>query len=91
MAFILATFDVGDYDAWKEMFDSDPAGRKQAATKHAIFRSIDNPSEVFVGVEFPSVDEARSFRERLLSSGALDRITVKSQPTVVELVDEASY
>jgi hypothetical protein len=91
MAFILGVFDTGDYDAWKQMFDSDPAGRKQAATRHRVFRSVDNPNEVFVGVEFASVDDANSFRERLLASGALDNVTVEKGPTVAELVDETAY
>jgi hypothetical protein len=91
MAFLMAHFDVGDYNAWKEGFDSDPAGRKQAAQGHRIFRSADNPGEVFVGVEFASVDEARSFKERLMSSGVLDRVTVKTEPTVTEEADAAEY
>ena len=91
MAFILGVFDTGDYDAWKQMFDSDPADRKQSAVRHRVFRSVDNPNEVFVGVEFPSVDDARSFRERLLASGALDNVTVEQDPTVVELVEETEY
>lgn len=31
MASMFAHFDVGDYDAWKKMFDSDPAGRAKLA------------------------------------------------------------
>jgi hypothetical protein len=73
MAFVVGRFEVGDYWAWKEMFDLDPAGRKQSAKGHQILRSADNPGEVFVQVEFPSAEEARSFRERLLASGALER------------------
>jgi hypothetical protein len=91
MAFMLSHFDVGDYDAWKKMFDSDPVGRKQAAKGHQIFRSVDEPSKVFIGLEFPSVEEAESFRERLLGSGVLDNIDVKTEPTVVELADRAEY
>jgi hypothetical protein len=91
MASMLGHFDVGDYDQWKQMFDSDPAGRRQAAKGHRIFRSVDNPSEVFVGLEFASVDDAKSFRERLLASGVLDNISVKTPPTVVEEADTASY
>jgi hypothetical protein len=91
MAFILAHFDVGDYDSWKQMFDSDPAGRKQSGTGHRVFRSVDDPNLVFIGVEFPSAEEAKSFRERLLASGALDNVTVKTQPTVAELADEQAY
>lgn len=91
MASIFGNFDVGDYDAWKQMFDSDPAGRKDAGTGHAIFRSTENPSDVFVAVEFASVDDAKAFRERLLASGALDNVTVKTAPTVVEEADTATY
>ena len=91
MAFIFGSFDVGDYDAWKQMFDRDPAGRAQSGKGHRIFQSVSNPGEVFVAVEFGSADDAQSFRERLLASGALDNVTVKTEPTVVELADEATY
>jgi hypothetical protein len=91
MAFVLARFQVGDYDSWKGMFDSDPAGRKETAKGHRLYRSVTNPGEVFVAVEFASADDATSFRERLLASGALDRIEVKTEPTVVEEADSATY
>ena len=91
MAAIVGIFDTGDYDRWKEMFDSDPAGRKQAGEGHRIMRGVDNPNEVFVRVDFSSVDEARAFRERLLGSGALDNVTIVKEPTVVEVADEATY
>jgi hypothetical protein len=68
-----------------------PAGRKDAAIGHRIFRSTENRSEVFVAVEFPSVEEARSFRERLLASGALDNVTVKTEPTVVDEAEAVTY
>lgn len=91
MAFLLSVFQTGDYEAWKQMFDSDPAGRVQAAQGHRIFRSVDDPNKVFVGVEFSSEEAARSFRERLLASGVLGRVTVEQEPTVAELVDETRY
>jgi hypothetical protein len=91
MASMLGHFDVGNYDQWKQMFDSDPAGRRQAAKGHRIFRSVDNPSEVFIGLDFASVDDAKSFRDRLLASGVLDNLTVKVPPTVVEEADSATY
>jgi hypothetical protein len=91
MAFLLSAFDTSDYDAWKKMFDSDPIGRKQAARGHALSRSVENPNLVFVRTEFASVDEAKSFRERLLASQVMDNVTVKLEPTVVEIADEATY
>lgn len=92
MTLMLGHFDVGDFDTWRrEIFDADPAGRQQAAKGHMLFRSVDNPSEVFVRVEFDSVEDARAFRERLLASGALDNVTVKTPPTIAEVADEARY
>jgi hypothetical protein len=91
MAFLFGHFDVGDYDQWKQGFDSDPAGRKQAGKGHMVYRSVDNPSDVFVAVEFASADDAKSFRERLLASPALDNVNVKTPPTVVEQADTATY
>lgn len=91
MTFVVGHFDVGDYDAWKQMFDTDPAGRKQSGKGHIISRSVDNPNEVFVRVEFTSADAAKSFRDRLLGSGALDKVNVMTPPTVVEVADETTY
>jgi hypothetical protein len=91
VAFILSSFEVDDYDAWKQLFDSDPGGRKQAGSGHRLFRGVANPNEVFVSTEFPSAEEAESFRKRLLASGVLDNMTVKIGPTVAELVEETRY
>jgi hypothetical protein len=91
MAALVAVFQTGDYDAWKQMFDSDPAGRRQSAKGHRVMRSVDDPNEVFVRVDFDSADGAKEFRERLLSSGALDNVTVVKEPTIVEVADEVTY
>lgn len=93
MASMLLHLEVDDFDAWKPMFDSDPAGRKEMATGHAMARSVDDPKGVFIRAEFSSVEQARAFRERLIASGALDRpgVTVKVGPTVVEQVEAITY
>jgi hypothetical protein len=91
MALLLTRIQVDDYDAWKPMFDTDPAGARNAAKGHRIARGVDNPNELFVQVEFASSDEAKAARERLLSSGVLDRVTVKSEPTVTEEAESVAY
>ena len=73
MAFMVHHLEVDDFDSWKSLFDSDPVGRKQVAKGHVMLRGVDNPNEVFTRVEFGSVEDAKSFRERLLASGALDQ------------------
>ena len=91
MAFILTRINVGDYSVWKSMFDKDAPGARQSAKGHRIFRSVDDPNEVFIQVEFDSSEEARAGRERLLASGVLDRFPDKAGPTVVEEAESVSY
>ncbi len=91
MAFMILHFETDDYDAWKQMFDSDPAGRRDFATGHILLRGVDNPNEVFVRTEFDSVERAQSFRKRLLDSGVLNTQSVKTGPTVVEGVEAVDY
>lgn len=90
---MLLHMEVDDYDAWKPLFDSDPAGRKQSATGHMISRDVENPNAIFIRTEFPSVDEAKAFRQRLLDSGVLDRsgAKVKIGPTVAEVAENVTY
>jgi hypothetical protein len=92
MAFVMTNFEVDDFGTWKQGFDSDPAGRKQSAKGHQIFRAGDNPNHVFIGTEFASVDDANAFRDRLIASGVLNNARViHVQPTVTELADSTTY
>jgi hypothetical protein len=84
MAVILTRINVGDYDSWKPMFDRDLPGARRSATGYRLFRNSEDPNEVFIQVEFESTREALAARERLLSSGVLDRFSDKTGPTVVE-------
>lgn len=87
MAFILTRINVGDYDAWKPMFDQDAPRARESALGHRLLRSVDDPGEVFVQVEFGSTAEAQVARDRLLASGVLDRFADRSGPTVLEQVE----
>ena len=91
MAFMLTRINVGDYDAWKPQFNKDAPGTRQSAKGHRIFRSVDDPGEVVILVEFASPDAAKTGRERLLASGVLDRFPDKSEPTVVEEAEDIRY
>ena len=84
MAFILTRIEVGDYDAWKPLFDQDTPGTRHTALGYRLFRNTENPNEVFIQIEFDSAEEAATARQRLLRSGVLDRFVDKTGPTVVE-------
>jgi hypothetical protein len=49
-----------------------------------VLRSVDDPNEVFVYLEFASRDDAEEARQRLLASGVLDRFEDKHGPNVLE-------
>jgi hypothetical protein len=91
MAYMLTRVQVDDYDAWKEIFDSDPFGVRTAARGHRILRSVEDPNEVSVSVEFASPGDANAARERLVSSGVFDRVVLKSGPTVAEEAEALTY
>jgi hypothetical protein len=84
MAYMITRINVGDYDSWKPMFDQDQPGARTTAKGWRLFRGAENPGEVFIQVEFDSVEEAKAARERLLASGVLDRFEDKNGPVVVE-------
>jgi hypothetical protein len=91
MAFFLTRLKVGDYDAWKPMFDEDGPGARRSAKGHRIFRSVDDPGVVFILVEFDSSDDAKAGRARLLASGTLDRFPDKTEPAVIEEAETVRY
>ena len=98
MAFIMTRVEVGDYEAWKPMFDQDKPGTRQTASGYRLFRGVEdllrseeNPNEVFIQVEFPSAGEASEGRAKLVESGVLDRWPDHSGPTVVEEEETVAY
>ena len=91
MAYFLTRLNVGDYDAWKPMFDQDGPGARKAGKGHRLFRSVDDPGQVYILVEFNSVEDAQAGRERLLSAGILDRFADKDAPVIVEDAETVTY
>ena len=83
-AFIITRIQVGDYDAWRPMFDQDRPGAREKASVQRVFRGVDDPNHVFIFLEFDSVDDANEARLRLVESGVLDRFADKHGPTVVQ-------
>jgi hypothetical protein len=82
-AFIITRIQVGDYDAWRRMFDQDRPQAREKASVQRIFRNVDDPNHVFIFLEFASVDDAQEARGRLVESGVLDRFDDKHGPNVV--------
>lgn len=57
---------IGDFEAWKDAFDSDPLKRAESGvSRYQIWRSIEPADHVMIDLEFADADDARSMRERL--------------------------
>ena len=68
------------------MFDQDRPRAREKARIQRVLQSVDDPNEVFIYLEFASVEDAQQARERLVTSGVLDRFDDKHGPNV--LVEE---
>jgi hypothetical protein len=74
---------VRDFDAWKLVFDEDESRRREhGARRHWVYRTVEDPDDVVVALEFPSVDAARSFVEEPGLRDAMGRAGVQGEPHV---------
>jgi hypothetical protein len=83
MTLMVTKGKVGNYDAWKEIFDTDPPKAREKATGYRILRGIEDPDEVVILVEFSSTEAAEEGRDRLVASGVLERLPEVHGPTLV--------
>ena len=83
-AYIITRIHVGDYEAWRPMFDQDRPAAREKAKAQRVFRNVDDPNHVFIFLEFASLEHANEARSRLVESGVLDRFDDKHGPNVVE-------
>lgn len=59
-------YPVRDYAAWKQAFDSDPAGRAASGARSVrVYRQADDENDVAVHLDFDTKDAAAAFLERL--------------------------
>jgi hypothetical protein len=82
-AFIITRIQTGDYDRWRPMFDQDKPRAREKAQVQRVLRSVDDPNEVFIYLEFASLEHANEGRARLVSSGVLERFEDKHGPNVL--------
>lgn len=62
MTHLLVRHTVSDYEKWKPVFDAHASTRKAAGSRGgALYRSRENPNEIFVFFDWESEDKARAF------------------------------
>jgi hypothetical protein len=92
---ILVQHRVRDFPSWKPVFEQQGGlvRMKHGATGHSLYRSLDDPNDVVVSVDFPEEERARSFLADPALKEEMEQAGVQGQPTVVlcEEVEAVSY
>jgi hypothetical protein len=86
-AFIITRIQTGDYDRWRPMFDQDQPRAREKALVQRVLRRADDPNHVFVYLEYATLDDANEARDRLVSSGVLERFADSDGPNVLVEAD----
>ena len=89
MTYMLARNQVCDFDVWKRVFDEDRDRLDEAglALVH-LWRSIEDPNEVFFLLAVENVERARAFTANPRSAAAGERAGVRcGEIAYVEEVD----
>jgi len=78
MVHVLVRHKVADYNRWKESFDAYLTARKRAGeTGFHLFHNADDPRDIFLLLDWQTLDEARRFmnsnelRERMQQAGVV--------------------
>jgi hypothetical protein len=82
-AFIITRIQTGDYDRWRPMFDQDQPQAREKAVNQRVLQSTDDGNEVFIYLEYANLQDANEARDRLVSSGVLDRFDDTHGPNVL--------
>jgi hypothetical protein len=73
---------VPDFDRWLALLEENPAEGTPGLLRRSVFRSLDDPNEVMVEIEFDSAESARALLPSLPLRDLLDRSGVEVYPPV---------
>ena len=80
---------VGNYDAWKRAFDSDPIGRQRSGVRrYRILRPADDPNYVMIDLEFDGLKEAENVRTALRNMWNTPEAQKVMQNPKLQIVEE---
>lgn len=76
--------EIRDYDTWRPAFDRDAGDRQRhGCSKESVYRSVDDPNDLVIVMEFSSRDGALAFLGDPELKAAMQAAGVASQPHVV--------
>jgi hypothetical protein len=94
MAILRIEHPVQDYEAWKQVFDSDPVGRETSGVRrYQILRPVDDPNYVMIDLEFDTRSDAEAMLAELRVAWARVQGSIMSDPQtrIAELAESKEY
>jgi hypothetical protein len=83
MATMFVHHKVTDFAAWKQVYEGFmPAAKGMSLTAEAVYQAADDPNDVTVTHEFPTVEAALAFGASDALHAAMDKAGVVGAPTV---------
>lgn len=83
MAHVLVRCNVGNYASWKPVFDGHVAEREEAGSRGGfIFRNAEDSNEIFVLLEWESLELARKFMQSERQAQVMKEAGVTGAPDI---------
>jgi len=85
---------TANFDGWKKVFNSDPAGReKGGVVRYKISRKVEDPNYVIIDLDFDTLNEAEDFLSALRNFwGRVDgKVITNPQARIIEEVESKEY
>lgn len=83
MAHMFGRIAVEDYSHFRNVFDSHEDIRQAAGvTGHTVFRSVDDPNEVTIKLDFSTAEAAKAFAASEPLHEAMKEAGVQGPPTI---------
>jgi len=90
MAHLLVKHKVEDYNKWKAAFDDHASYRSENGSKGGkVFRNANDPNELFVLLEWDSIQNAQKFAQSDQTKEAMMNAGVVGMPAIY-FVEEAA-
>ena len=89
MAHLRLQYTISDIDAWRQVFDADPLDRAGSGVRRVLVtRGVDSPQQLFVDLEFDTVEAARDMLGRFeeLWAGPAGNLAAQATGIVVDTV-----
>jgi hypothetical protein len=83
MATLVVRHPVTDYGSWRAVYDEvGPLRTQHGCTADRVIRDADDPLQVLVMHEFPTVEDARGFADDPALKVSMDRAGVAGPPRI---------